>query len=148
MLDEVIGGEQNRAGLIQEDGVGWAVPGAVAHPERSVAERQLVAVEPDQVRLAEHRRGRDRPLLDGRQHRALPRFQQLPELERRRLAEDPKNATVLREALYEVTGHKLGVRFVIGEKREPEDTEEAAPPTEDDLVALFKETFDAREVDE
>ena len=66
----------------------------------------------------------------------------------RRLAEDPKNATVLREALYEVTGHKLGVLFVIGEKREPEDTEETAPPSEDDLVALFKETFDAREVDE
>jgi DNA polymerase III subunit gamma/tau len=66
----------------------------------------------------------------------------------RRLAEDPKNATVLREALYEVTGHKLGVLFVIGEKREREDTEETAPPSEDDLVALFKETFDAREVDE
>jgi hypothetical protein len=66
----------------------------------------------------------------------------------RRLAEDPKNATVLREALYEVTGRKLGVLFVVGEKREREDTEETAPPSEDDLVALFKETFDAREVDE
>jgi DNA polymerase-3 subunit gamma/tau len=66
----------------------------------------------------------------------------------RRLAEDPKNATVLREALYEVTGRKLGVLFVIGEKREHENTEEAAPPSEDDLVALFKETFDAREGDE
>jgi DNA polymerase-3 subunit gamma/tau len=66
----------------------------------------------------------------------------------RRLAEDPKNATVLREALYEVTGRKLGVLFVIGEKRERDETEEPAPPSEDDLVALFKETFDAREVDE
>jgi hypothetical protein len=66
----------------------------------------------------------------------------------RRLAEDPKNATVLREALFEVTGRKLGVLFVIGEKREDDDAQETAPPSEDDLVALFKETFDAREVDE
>ncbi len=66
----------------------------------------------------------------------------------RRLAEDPKNATVLREALYEVTGRKLDVTFVIGEKRERGEAEETAPPSEDDLVALFKETFDAREVDE
>jgi DNA polymerase III subunit gamma/tau len=66
----------------------------------------------------------------------------------RRLAEDPKNATVLREALYQVTGRKLGVLFVLGEKREPEEREEHAPPSEEDLVALFKETFDAREVDE
>jgi DNA polymerase-3 subunit gamma/tau len=67
----------------------------------------------------------------------------------RRLAEDPKNATVLREALYQVTGRKLGVLFVLGDKRDREDADdEAPPPTEDDLVALFKETFDAREVDE
>jgi len=66
----------------------------------------------------------------------------------RRLAEDPKNATVLRDALYQVTGRKLGVLFVLGDKREHEEPEEHAAPTEEDLVALFKETFDAREVDE
>ena len=66
----------------------------------------------------------------------------------RRLAEDPKNANVLREALYQVTGRELGVVFVLGDKREREDVTETAPPSEDDLVALFKETFDAREVDE
>ncbi len=66
----------------------------------------------------------------------------------RRLAEDPKNATVLREALYQVTGRKLGVVFVLGDKLEPEEHEEQHAPTEDDLVALFKETFDAREVDD
>jgi DNA polymerase III subunit gamma/tau len=66
----------------------------------------------------------------------------------RRMAEDPKNATVLREALYQVTGRKLGVLYVLGEKREHEEQGEHAPPSEEDLVALFKETFDAREVDE
>ena len=66
----------------------------------------------------------------------------------RRMAEDPKNAGVLREALYQVTGRKLGVLYVLGEKREHEEPEERAAPSEEDLVALFKETFDAREVDE
>jgi hypothetical protein len=67
----------------------------------------------------------------------------------RRMAEDPKNATVLREALYQVTGRKLGVLYVLGDKREHDDSDEPhTPPSEDDLVALFKETFDAREVDE
>lgn len=66
----------------------------------------------------------------------------------RRLAEDPKNATVLREALYQVTGRKLGVLFVLGDTREHETDEPHPAPSEDDLVALFKETFDAREVDE
>lgn len=67
----------------------------------------------------------------------------------RRMAEDPKNATVLREALYQVTGRKLGVLYVLGEKREHDDHDEPhPPPSEEDLVALFKETFDAREVDE
>jgi DNA polymerase III subunit tau, C-terminal domain len=67
----------------------------------------------------------------------------------RRLAEDPKNANVLREALYQVTGRKLGVLFVLGEKREHEDPDEPqSAASEEDLVALFKETFDAREVDE
>jgi DNA polymerase-3 subunit gamma/tau len=67
----------------------------------------------------------------------------------RRLAEDPKNANVLREALYQVTGRKLDVLFVLGEKREHADPDEpASAASEEDLVALFKETFDAREVDE
>jgi DNA polymerase-3 subunit gamma/tau len=66
----------------------------------------------------------------------------------RRLAEEPKNANVLREALYQVTGHKLGVTFVLGEKREHDAPEEHHAPSEEDLVALFKETFDAREVDD
>jgi len=67
----------------------------------------------------------------------------------RKLAEDPKNANVLRDALYEVTGRKLVLRFVIGEKRDADDADDdGPPPSEDDLVALFKETFDAREVDQ
>ena len=67
----------------------------------------------------------------------------------RRLAEDPKNATVLREALYQVTGRKLDVAVRARRQaraRRSDEPEGAA--SEEDLVALFKETFDAREVDE
>jgi DNA polymerase III gamma/tau subunit len=63
----------------------------------------------------------------------------------RKLAEE-KYESLLREALYEVTGRKLELDFVLGENGgEPEEEE---PASEEDLVALVKETFDAREVDE
>ena len=42
---------------------------------------------------------------------------------------------------------KLRLEFAIGENGEG-PAEEAEPATEEDLVALVKETFDAREVDE
>jgi len=64
-----------------------------------------------------------------------------------RLAEDPKNAAMLREALYEVTGRKLAVDFALGE-RGHEHLEDDAPASEEDVVELMKSTFDARELDE
>jgi DNA polymerase III subunit gamma/tau len=64
-----------------------------------------------------------------------------------KLAEDPKNAAMLQEALYEVTGRKLAVDFAIGE-REQDSADDDTPATEDDVVELMKSTFDAREVDE
>ena len=64
-----------------------------------------------------------------------------------KLAEEPKNAGLLRDALFEVTGRKLRLEFVTGENGHTEPEEEQ-PATEEDLVALVKETFDAREVNE
>jgi DNA polymerase III subunit gamma/tau len=65
----------------------------------------------------------------------------------RQLAEEPKNANVLREALYEVTGRRLALAFAVGEPGddEPEDHE---PVGEEALYELVKQTFDAREVSE
>jgi hypothetical protein len=63
-------------------------------------------------------------------------------------AEEPKNAELLRQALYEVTGRRLSLVFAVGEEREPGD--EAEPehaPTEEEIVELMKSTFDARELD-
>jgi DNA polymerase-3 subunit gamma/tau len=64
----------------------------------------------------------------------------------RRMAEDPKNAGLLRDALYEVTGRKLAVAFAEGEDAESVAAEDG-PTDEQELVELFKETFDAREVE-
>jgi DNA polymerase-3 subunit gamma/tau len=66
----------------------------------------------------------------------------------RALAEDPKNATMLQEALYEVTGRRLALTFAVGENGGEEEREEHGPPTEEELYELVKETFDARDVEE
>jgi DNA polymerase-3 subunit gamma/tau len=63
-----------------------------------------------------------------------------------KLAEDPKNSALLRDALYEVTGRKLAVEFELGDEREREVGEEG-PVTEEDVLELMKSTFDARELE-
>jgi DNA polymerase-3 subunit gamma/tau len=65
----------------------------------------------------------------------------------RQLAEEPKNVALLSEALYEVTGRRLGVEFSVGETAgESEESDE--PAGEERILELMKQTFDAREVDE
>ena len=64
-----------------------------------------------------------------------------------KLAEDPKNATLLEEALYEVTGRHLELEFEVGENGEeakPEAQEQ--PASEEEIIELLEGTFDAREV--
>jgi DNA polymerase III subunit gamma/tau len=64
----------------------------------------------------------------------------------RQLAEDPKNVTLLRDALYEVTGRKLTVAFAVGADSESE-AEAEGPAGEERILELMKETFDAQERD-
>jgi DNA polymerase-3 subunit gamma/tau len=66
----------------------------------------------------------------------------------RQLAEEPKNATLLRDALYELTGRKLGITFVIGEAGPAAEEQDEAPAGEDEIYQLVKDTFDAKEVDD
>jgi len=68
----------------------------------------------------------------------------------RQLAEEPKNAALLQEALYEVTGRRLGLAFAEGENGGDAERPAAdrAPAGEDELYELMKETFDARDVEE
>jgi DNA polymerase III subunit gamma/tau len=65
-----------------------------------------------------------------------------------KLAEDPKNAALLRDALYEVTGRKLAVEFELGEREAAAAESEDTPGNEDDVLELMKSTFDARELDD
>jgi DNA polymerase-3 subunit gamma/tau len=60
------------------------------------------------------------------------------------LARDPKNATLLAEALYDVTGRRLELAFELGEAREAPAIEEE-PAGEERILELLKETFDAQE---
>jgi DNA polymerase-3 subunit gamma/tau len=141
-------------------------PQAVPEPEPAVEPE--AAPEPPSLEFEQLQEAWQRSVLPAVQERSIPAESVLREARpvaladndltlefpaeaefHRRLAEDPKNATVLREALYQVTGRKLGVLFVLGEKHEHDDSDEPHPAaSEEDLVALFKETFDAREVDE
>jgi DNA polymerase-3 subunit gamma/tau len=66
----------------------------------------------------------------------------------RQLAEEPKNATLLEEALYEITGRHLSLTFEVGENGGEDEPDEDQPVTEEEIIELMKGTFDAREVDE
>jgi DNA polymerase-3 subunit gamma/tau len=65
----------------------------------------------------------------------------------RQTAEEPKNAALLGEALYEVTGRRLAVVFAEGVEATASADEPDRPATEDEIVELVKSTFDAREVE-
>src|SRR5256886_1565297 len=62
----------------------------------------------------------------------------------RQLAEEPKNATLLADALYQVTGRHLGLAFAEGEAR-AEAVEDDEPAGEEKILELVKETLDAHE---
>jgi DNA polymerase III subunit gamma/tau len=144
-----------------------AEPESVAEPASEPEPPPEQGPEPPSVDLAQLQEAWQRSILPALAERSIPAASMLEQARpagldgetltlefpegaefHRRMAEDPKNATLLREALYEVTSRRLAVSFVLGEKtREPEDGDETAAASEDDLVALFKETFDAREVD-
>jgi DNA polymerase-3 subunit gamma/tau len=64
-----------------------------------------------------------------------------------KLAEDPKNAAMLRDALYEVTGRKLAVAFELGENGHASENEDG-PSSEEDVLEQLKSTFDARELED
>jgi len=66
----------------------------------------------------------------------------------RQLAEEPKNATLLADALYEVTGRKLGLAFAEGDGPAEQPAEDEGPAGEEKILELVKDTLDARERDD
>ena len=141
-------------------------PGPEARPELTPAEAPPPSREPPSVDLEQLREAWQRAVLPAVEEKSIPTASVLREAHpaglagdtltlefprnaafHRQLAEEPKNATLLADALYEVTGRRLAVAFEVGENGGDEPAEEE-PAGEDDLVSLIKETFDAREVDE
>jgi DNA polymerase III subunit gamma/tau len=65
----------------------------------------------------------------------------------RQLAEEPKNATMLADALYEVTGRRLALSFAVGEGDAEGAAELDEPAGEERIIELLKTDLDARERD-
>ena len=65
----------------------------------------------------------------------------------RQLAEEPKNATLLAEALYELTGRHLALAFEVGENGGETEPELEEPVSEEEIIELMRGTLDAREVE-
>jgi DNA polymerase-3 subunit gamma/tau len=65
----------------------------------------------------------------------------------RRQVEEQRNVALLSEALREVTGRKLAVQTTVGAAAATQTTD-AEPMSEEDVISLLKDTFDATEVEE
>ena len=137
------------------------LPGTEAGPEEPLPED----AEPPPVELAQLQEAWQRSVLPAVQEKSIPTASMFAEARpvaldddtltiefpesasfHRKLAEEPKNSSLLRDALYQLTGRRLGVAFVLGEGAADEPDETTA--SEEDIYQLVKETFDAREVDE
>jgi DNA polymerase-3 subunit gamma/tau len=125
------------------------------------------AAEPPSIELEQLQEAWQRTILPAVEQRSIPTASMLREAHpsqladdrltvefpaaasfHRQLAEEPKNATLLAEALYEVTGRKLALDFAVGENGGDHAEEEEEPAGEDEIVQLMKDTFDAREVED
>jgi DNA polymerase III subunit gamma/tau len=142
------------------------VPGTQEEVRHERAETVTVPPSPPSLELEQLREAWQRTILPAVEERSIPAASVLREAHpadldddtltvefpasasfHRQLAEEPKNATLLAEALYEVTGRRLGLAFAEGEARH-EALEDDEPPGEEHILELVRETFDAREPDE
>jgi DNA polymerase-3 subunit gamma/tau len=142
------------------------VPGTETGPVETPP-TQTAPNEPPSVELSQLQEAWQRTILPAVEQKSIPTASMLREAHpsqldedrltvefpaaasfHRQLAEEPKNATLLAEALYEVTGRKLALDFAVGENGGDEPKEEEEPAGEEEIVQLMKDTFDAREVED
>jgi DNA polymerase-3 subunit gamma/tau len=144
------------------------VPGTEPRPEETRPEETAPkeAPTPPSLELEQLQEAWQRTILPAVEQRSIPTASMLREAHpaqladdrltvefpaaasfHRQLAEEPKNATLLAEALYEVTGRKLALDFAVGENGGEDPAEEEQPASEDEIVQLMKDTFDAHEVE-
>jgi DNA polymerase III subunit gamma/tau len=150
-----------------EHGRNALVPGNV--PEAAPAETrpEPTASEPPSVELEQLQEAWQRTVLPAVSDKSIPTASMLAEARpvaladdtltiefpqtasfHRKLAEEPKNATLLSDALHELTGRKLALEFVVGEGGASEADEDDSPAGEEEIYQLVKETFDAKEITE
>ena len=62
--------------------------------------------------------------------------------------DDPKSLAMVRDALYEVTGRRLAIITTVRAGPDPGQLLDDEPLSEEDVISLLKDTFDAHEVEE
>jgi len=139
-------------------------------PETAPVEQPVAATaEPPSVELEQLQEAWQRTVLPAVSDKSIPTASMLAEARpvaltddtltiefpqtasfHRKLAEEQKNASLLREALFELTGRKLALEFVLGESgaTDDDDEDDDAPAGEEEIYQLVKETFDAKEITE
>ena len=149
-----------------ERGRGGAVPGTV--PETAPVEtRPAPSAEPPSVELEQLQEAWQRTVLPAVSEKSIPTASMLTEARpvaladdtltiefppnasfHRQRAEEPKNSTLLRDVLHELTGRKVALEFVIGEGGTPAEEDDDTPAGEEEIYQLVKDTFDAKEITE
>jgi DNA polymerase-3 subunit gamma/tau len=157
---------RGHAGHVPVPGTGTGTgtgPVETPEPEQAAA----AAPEPPSVELSQLQEAWQRTILPAVEQKSIPTASMLREAHpsqladdrltvefpaaasfHRQLAEEPKNATLLADALYEVTGRKLALDFAVGENRGDETEVDDEPAGEDQIIQLMKNQFDAQEVEE
>jgi DNA polymerase-3 subunit gamma/tau len=142
------------------------VPGTVPETRPEESRPEETPSEPPSVELSQLQEAWQRTILPAVEQKSIPTASMLREAHpsqladdrltvefpaaasfHRQLAEEPKNATLLADALYEVTGRKLALDFAVGENGGDEPEADEEPAGEDQIVQLMKDTFDARELE-
>jgi DNA polymerase-3 subunit gamma/tau len=151
-----------------ERGHGAAVPAPAAEPEREeTGTEPEPPTEPPSLELTQLQEAWQRTILPAVEQKSIPTASVLREAQpsglsgntltlefpraasfHRQLAEEPKNATLLEDALFEVTGRRLSLAFSVGENGGTGGESEEEPVGEEQILELVKDTFDAREVEE
>ncbi|HXH97589.1 MAG TPA: DNA polymerase III subunit gamma/tau [Gaiellaceae bacterium] len=154
--------EQGGARATTEPSVASEAPRAAVQPEADAQPDQAAAPDVDLAQLQEAwlrsilpaveerggipaasllREARPAALSEGRLTVEFPATAQF-HLD---LAQEPRNANVLADALFDLTGRRLAVAFALGEHGAEEAVEQEGPAGEERILELLKETFDARE---
>jgi DNA polymerase III gamma/tau subunit len=142
------------------------VPGTETGPVEA-RPQETAPSEPPSVELSQLQEAWQRTILPAVEQKSIPTASMLREAHpsqldedrltvefpaaasfHRQLAEEPKNATLLAEALYEVTGRKLALDFAVGENGDDEPAEDEEPAGEDQIIQLMKDQLDARELED